>query len=50
MATSPPPLSAAPCLPATPQLQESPDLTSSWKKTLKVAVTGAAGQISNHLL
>ena len=31
-------------------MQENPALTSSWKKTLKVAVTGAAGQISNHLL
>ncbi|KAL4421594.1 hypothetical protein ABPG75_010885 [Micractinium tetrahymenae] len=29
---------------------EHPDLTRSWKKTMKVAVTGAAGQISNHLL
>ncbi|EFN59784.1 hypothetical protein CHLNCDRAFT_29326 [Chlorella variabilis] len=29
---------------------ESPELTKSWKKTMKVAVTGAAGQISNHLL
>ena len=31
-------------------LQEDPTLTSTWKKTMKVAVTGAAGQISNHLL
>ncbi|PRW60328.1 Malate dehydrogenase [NADP] chloroplastic [Chlorella sorokiniana] len=29
---------------------EHPDLTRSWKKTMKIAVTGAAGQISNHLL
>jgi malate dehydrogenase (NADP+) len=25
-------------------------MTSTWKKTIRVAVTGAAGQISNHLL
>lgn len=31
-------------------LQEDPNLTKSWKKTMRVAVTGAAGQISNHLL
>jgi malate dehydrogenase (NADP+) len=29
---------------------EAPELTKNWKKTMKVAVTGAAGQISNHLL
>ena len=41
-----------PLLPACllPCLQEDPNLTSTWKKTMKVAVTGAAGQISNHLL
>jgi malate dehydrogenase (NADP+) len=31
-------------------LQEDPILTKTWKKTIKVAVTGAAGNISNHLL
>jgi len=30
--------------------QEDPSLTRSWKKTIRVAVTGAAGQISNHLV
>lgn len=29
---------------------EDPSLTRTWKKTIKVAVTGASGQISNHLL
>ncbi|GIL76714.1 hypothetical protein Vretimale_8815 [Volvox reticuliferus] len=29
---------------------EDPSLTRSWKKTIKVAVTGASGNISNHLL
>ncbi|KAK9818266.1 hypothetical protein WJX72_009743 [[Myrmecia] bisecta] len=29
---------------------EDPKLTRTWKKTIKVAVSGAAGQISNHLL
>ena len=33
-----------------PPAQEHPDLTRSWKKTMKIAVTGAAGQISNHLV
>jgi hypothetical protein len=32
------------------RLQEDPSLTRTWKKTIKVAVTGASGQISNHLL
>lgn len=31
-------------------LQEDSDVIKTWKKTIKVAVTGAAGQISNHLL
>lgn len=31
-------------------LQEDPSLTKNWQKTVKVAVTGASGQISNHLL
>jgi hypothetical protein len=31
-------------------LQESPETTKSWKKTMKVVVTGAAGAIANHLL
>ncbi len=31
-------------------LQEDPSLTKTWKKTIKVAVTGASGNISNHLL
>lgn len=31
-------------------VQEHPDLTRTWKKTMKIAVTGAAGQISNHLV
>jgi hypothetical protein len=30
--------------------QEDPALTRNWKKTVHVAVTGASGQISNHLL
>lgn len=30
--------------------KEDPSATESWKKTIKVAVSGAAGQISNHLL
>ena len=30
--------------------QEDPRLTATWKKTIRVAVSGAAGQISNHLL
>ena len=30
--------------------QEDPRLTATWKQTIKVAVSGAAGQISNHLL
>ena len=50
----PAPSACLPCLPAPsaclPCLQEDPKLTSTWKKTMKVAVTGAAGQISNHLL
>lgn len=29
---------------------EDPSLTRNWKKTVHVAVTGASGQISNHLL
>ncbi|GLI65378.1 hypothetical protein VaNZ11_008933 [Volvox africanus] len=29
---------------------EDPSLTRSWKKTVKVAVTGASGNIANHLL
>eukprot|EP00882_Tetradesmus_deserticola_P019745 GHRQ01021279.1.p1 GENE.GHRQ01021279.1~~GHRQ01021279.1.p1 ORF type:complete len:315 (+),score=120.98 GHRQ01021279.1:64-1008(+) len=29
---------------------EDPSLTKAWQKTVKVAVTGASGQISNHLL
>ncbi|GLC36092.1 hypothetical protein PLESTB_001381500 [Pleodorina starrii] len=29
---------------------EDPSLTRSWKKTIKVAVTGASGNIANHLL
>jgi len=29
---------------------EDPSLTKAWKKTIHVAVTGASGQISNHLL
>ncbi|KAI8465965.1 MAG: lactate dehydrogenase/glycoside hydrolase [Monoraphidium minutum] len=29
---------------------EDPALTRNWKKTVHVAVTGASGQISNHLL
>lgn len=29
---------------------EDPDLTSNWKPVIKVAISGAAGQISNHLL
>jgi hypothetical protein len=33
-----------------PPLQEDPALTRNWKKTVHVAVTGASGQISNHLL
>jgi hypothetical protein len=31
-------------------LQEDPALTRNWKKTVHIAVTGASGQISNHLL
>jgi hypothetical protein len=31
-------------------LQEDPSLTKAWQKTVRVAVTGASGQISNHLL
>jgi hypothetical protein len=30
--------------------QEDPGLTRNWNKTIKVAVTGASGNISNHLL
>lgn len=30
--------------------QEDPDLTADWKPTINIAVTGAGGQISNHLL
>jgi lactate/malate dehydrogenase, NAD binding domain len=30
--------------------QEDPRLTQTWKKTIHVAVSGAAGQIANHLL
>lgn len=29
---------------------EDPSLTQSWQKTVRVAVTGASGQIANHLL
>lgn len=29
---------------------EDPNLTRTWKKTINVAVSGAAGQISNHLV
>lgn len=29
---------------------EDPNLTKSWKPIIKVAISGAAGQISNHLL
>eukprot|EP01025_Chloroclados_australasicus_P044103 TRINITY_DN4754_c0_g1_i2.p1 TRINITY_DN4754_c0_g1~~TRINITY_DN4754_c0_g1_i2.p1 ORF type:complete len:475 (+),score=60.07 TRINITY_DN4754_c0_g1_i2:137-1426(+) len=29
---------------------EDPAMTKTWKKTLRIAVSGAAGQISNHLL
>eukprot|EP00775_Hariotina_reticulata_P010501 gene10501-10661_t len=29
---------------------EDPSLTKNWQKTVRVAVTGASGQISNHLL
>jgi len=29
---------------------EDPSLTRSWKKTIRVAVTGASGNIANHLL
>mmetsp|Transcript_30914 Transcript_30914/g.68461 ORF Transcript_30914/g.68461 Transcript_30914/m.68461 type:complete len:421 (+) Transcript_30914:80-1342(+) len=29
---------------------EDPSLTRTWKKTVKVAVTGASGNIANHLL
>lgn len=31
-------------------MQEDPSLTQAWQKTVKVAVTGASGQIANHLL
>jgi malate dehydrogenase (NADP+) len=31
-------------------VQEPASRTRNWKKTIKVAVSGAAGQISNHLL
>lgn len=31
-------------------LQEDPSLTKAWQKTVRVAVTGASGQIANHLL
>lgn len=34
----------------TLDVQEDPNLTSTWKRTMRVAVTGAAGQIANHLL
>ena len=30
--------------------QEDPALTKTWKKTVTVAVTGASGNIANHLL
>lgn len=30
--------------------QEDPSLTQNWQKTVRVAVTGASGQIANHLL
>jgi hypothetical protein len=30
--------------------QEDPGLTRNWNKTVKIAVTGASGNISNHLL
>jgi hypothetical protein len=30
--------------------QEDPNLLVTWKKTINIAVSGAAGQISNHLL
>ena len=46
--------SGAPCISCTDgavaELQEDPRLTATWKKTIRVAVSGAAGQISNHLL
>lgn len=29
---------------------EDPSLTRTWKKTIKIAVTGASGNIANHLL
>ena len=38
------------CLQQSTILQEDPSLTKAWKKTIHVAVTGASGQISNHLL
>ncbi|MEW5298814.1 MAG: hypothetical protein WDW38_000445 [Sanguina aurantia] len=31
-------------------LNEDPGMTRTWKKTIRVAVTGASGNISNHLL
>jgi hypothetical protein len=31
-------------------LQEDASLTKAWQKTVRVAVTGASGQIANHLL
>jgi hypothetical protein len=31
-------------------MQEDPSLTRNWQKTVRVAVTGASGQIANHLL
>lgn len=40
----------APCTRTPAHTQEDPSATESWKKTIKVAVSGAAGQISNHLL
>ena len=29
--------------------QENPALTKNWKKTVNVAVTGASGNIANHV-
>jgi hypothetical protein len=43
------PLSAA-TLPHPPPTQEDASLTKNWQKTVRVAVTGASGQIANHLL
>ncbi|GBF91076.1 NADP-Malate dehydrogenase [Raphidocelis subcapitata] len=54
-------VSAPPAAPGAPEkfgvfrlaydvTNEDPALTRNWKKTVHVAVTGASGQISNHLL